>query len=350
MSRIIVADICSICVNNQSAGHCFAVAQNYLDIFKTSEEVRVAGGPMYSERFAPNVMDLPYDHRVGESKLAEKWHELMNCRALFKQVRSEDILVMQSIAIVTAFIGMLLFLHKRCRLFFIQYNTESINSPFKRLLWRMVSPKVHGVIATFPSVAQAYGKPFIIVPDYIYAAKRSVSFPTYEERKNDICMVGNIYRDKGTVEALQWLIGKGLKIVVAGKIGETELEPEVRAMANRDKNIELHIGYVSDEQYHAILSNSKYCMLNYRGRYNEHSSGVVYDALFHGTPVLSTATASTQMIKDYELGISFDNVNNLDLEKLSDVSLYDSFQSKISCYLQQQNQIIEQLSTFLHSL
>lgn len=348
MSRIIIADICSICVNNQSTGHCFAVAQNYLDIFKGSEEVQVAGGPIYSERFASNYMRLPYNHRVGESKLAEKWHELMNSRALFRQVRREDILIMQSIAVITAFIGILLFLHKPCRLFFIQYNTESINSPFKRLLWRMVSPQVHGIIATFPSVAQAYGKPYIIVPDYIYAIIQQVSFPTYENRKYDICMVGNIYRDKGTVEALQSLVCKGLKIIVAGKVGEADLEPEVRATANRDENIELHIGYVSDEQYHTILSNSKYCLLNYRGRYNEHSSGVVYDALFHGTPVLSTDTASTQMIKEYELGMSFDNVNNLVIEKLSDVSLYDSFQSNISCYLQQQSQIIEQLSRFLH--
>lgn len=350
MSRIIVADICSICANNQSAGHYFAVAQNYLDMFKASEEVRVAGGPVYSERFAQNLMRLPYNHNVGETKLAEKWHELMNCRALCRAVEKGDILIMQSIALVTAFVGLLLFLHTSCRLFFIQYNTESINSPLKRWLWHLLGAKVRGVIGTFPEIAQAYGKPYILVPDYIYTTEYPVSFPKFNEREYDICMVGNIYRDKGTAEALRSIIGKGMRIVVAGKVGEPDLEPEIRALAQTDDMVDLQLGYLTDNDYHAILADSKYCILNYRGIYNAHSSGVVYDALFHGTPVLATNTASTRMVKEYGLGISYDNVNDLDVGKLLDAACYVKCQARIAQYLQQQHKIVSQLSDFVHSV
>lgn len=350
MSRIIIADICSISVANQSTGHYFAVAQNYLDMFKNSEDVWVAGGPIYNQRFASRLIRLPYNFVSGDSKMVEKWHELMNCRALCNKVAKDDILIMQSVALVTAFVGLTLFLHKPCRLFFIQYNTESINSPLKKLLWKIVQSKVRGNICTFSTVAQAYGKPYVIVPDYIYTKENQDSFLSFSERDYDICMLGHIYRDKGVVEALRYLKGNGLKIVVAGKLGEPDLESELKDITQTDKMIDLRLGYITENAYHALMANSKYCMLNYRGRYNEHSSGVIYDALFHGTPVLATNTKSTKMVKEYGLGICFDNVNNLDITKLSDVSAYETFLSQIQHYLQDQRKKIEQLSDFLHHI
>ena len=350
MNRIIMADIGSVSYAGGPTGHCFAVAQNYLDMFKQHDEIVVAGGPIYQHKFSANLLQLPYNHVIGESKLKEKWHELMNCCTLFKQVRSEDILIMQSIALVTAYMGIILFLHKPCRLFFIQYNTESISNPIKRILWKMVTSKVHGIITTFPSVALAYKKPYILIPDYVYTDDQPTSFPSFDERKYDICMLGHIYRDKGVVEALRHLIGKGLKIVVAGKVGEPDLEPEIRDLVKEDKDIELYIGYLPDETYHAYLANSKYCMLNYRGSYNEHSSGVVYESLFHGTPVLATKTMSTKMINEYKLGISFDNVTELDTSRLFNSARYEECQLRISQYLLQQREIIIQLSQFVHKV
>lgn len=348
MGKIVIADICSTSDANKSTGHYFSVAQNFVDMFSQSYDVRVAGGPIYNQKFSSCLIALPYNHNAGESKWSEKFHELANCRTLSKRVGDDDILIMQSIALVTAFVGVLLFFHKPCKLFFIQYNTECISSPLKRLLWKMVSPKVCGIIGTFPTVAQAYGKPYIIIPDYVYAQRNSVSFSTYDEREYDVCFVGNIYKDKGVIEALQYLKGKGLKIIVAGKIGEPDIEHKLKSIASADSGIVLRIGFLTTDEYNEVLANSKYCILNYRGRYNEHSSGVVYDALFHGTPVLASATASTQMVKDYALGISFTNLSEIDMTKLSDANFYAKCQERIVKYLTQQREIIGQLSHFIH--
>jgi len=347
MVRIVIADMCSLCDGQQSTGHYFAVAQNYVDMFENSADVRVAGGPVYYQKFSANIIKLPYNHVAGETKWREKWHELMNCRTLCKSVRREDVLIMQSVALVTAFIGILLFMHKTCRLYFVQYNTDCINSPIKRLLWKMVSPKVHGIIGTLDTVVQAYGKPSIVIPDYVYTCKQQISYLTYDERKYDVCMLGNIYRDKGTLEALQYLVGKGLKIIVAGKVGEPDLEDQIKTIAQSDSKVDLRIGYLPVNEYHEILGNSKYCMLNYRGRYNDHTSGVVYDALFHRTPVLATDTASTRMVKDYGLGVTFSNINDMSYSKIRDIASYADYQKNIDAYLNQQTAIVEQLYDFL---
>ena len=347
MNRIVIADICSLCDGDQSTGHYFAVAQNYVDMFDEVADVKVAGGPIYNRRFSANIILLPYNHDAGETKWLEKWHELMNCRALCKNIGNDDVLIMQSVALVTAIVGILLFLRKSCRLFFVQYNIDCINSPLKRMLWKMVSPKVHGVIGTLPSVVQAYGKPSIVIPDYIYTQKQPIRYLTYGERKYDVCMLGNIYRDKGTLEALQYLVGKGLKIIVAGKVGESDLEEQIKNVAQNDSDVDLRIGYLSVNEYHEILGDSKYCMLNYRGRYNEHTSGVVYDALFHKTPVLATDTASTKMVKEYGLGVAFDDISDMSYSNLKDIASYDTYQKNINIYLRQQTTVVEQLYDFL---
>ena len=42
--RIIVADICSMVIDGNAVGHYFTVAQNYLDLFKSACNVKIAGG------------------------------------------------------------------------------------------------------------------------------------------------------------------------------------------------------------------------------------------------------------------------------------------------------------------
>ena len=347
MSKIIVADICSLTVDNQSTGHYFAVAQNYLDMFGDLEQVKVAGGPIYEQKFRDKVLRLPYKHVAGESKLQEKWHELMNCRALCRQMERGDILIMQSVALVTAFVGIILFMHKSCRLFFIQYNTESINTLLKKILWKIASHKVNGIIATFSDVAKEYGKPYIVVPDYVYARNQHQSYLKFSERKYDVCMLGHIYHDKGVLEALEYLMGKGLRIIVAGKIGEPDIEPKIRSLALQDSNIQLRIGYLQEREYQTLMASSKYCMLNYRGRYNEHSSGVVYDALFHCTPVLVTDTKSTEIVRKFGMGVAFGNVVELNIDRLLDERNYAGYQKCIKNYLLEQQKTIMQLLDFL---
>lgn len=65
--RLIVADVRSTSTDGIAAGHYFTVAQNYLDLFGAEMDVRIAGGPVYGDRFGDKLIRLPHDYIVGSS-------------------------------------------------------------------------------------------------------------------------------------------------------------------------------------------------------------------------------------------------------------------------------------------
>ena len=50
IKKIIIADICSMVIDGNAVGHYFTVAQNYLDLFKSACNVKIAGGPVYKDK------------------------------------------------------------------------------------------------------------------------------------------------------------------------------------------------------------------------------------------------------------------------------------------------------------
>lgn len=347
MYKIIIADICSINNKGVSSGHYFSVAENYLEMFPQAN-VFVAGGPIYNNRFAKHLIALPFDHKRGESSIAEKWHEIKNCCALFKQAKGE-IIVMQSVALLTAYIAILLFYHKTSKLYFIQYYTGSINSNLKQLLWRLIKNKVDGIICSSDRVGIAFGIPYIVVTDYIYTKVVADVGLSYNERPYDLCLVGGIFRDKGQVDALRSLANRGLKIVVAGKVNEPGLKEELDEICRLDPTIEMQLGYVSDEDYYGYICKSKYCVLNYRGTYNDRSSGVVLDIIFRGTPVLGHKCGALQLVSDNGLGYIYDDIKSVDFSKVLSIDEFDKYRSNISSYLKLQKKSIVELEKFLRS-
>ena len=62
MKRLIIADVKSTNVNGKSSGHYFSLAQNYIDLYESEFEVKVAGGPVYQTAFDEvRLFRLPYD-------------------------------------------------------------------------------------------------------------------------------------------------------------------------------------------------------------------------------------------------------------------------------------------------
>ena len=70
--RLIVADVRSTSTDGIAAGHYFTVAQNYLDLFGAEMDVRIAGGPVYGDRFGDKLIRLPHDYIVGSSAVRNK--------------------------------------------------------------------------------------------------------------------------------------------------------------------------------------------------------------------------------------------------------------------------------------
>lgn len=333
---IIIADVRSYTSHGLFKGHGYAVASNYLQIFQGKAEVRVAGGPVYAERFRGHIVPLPYNVEEERPSWLNIFYMMRNMRKLFR-VCCNDTIILQSSGVANIFAGLALFKRPETKVFMILYNTEALSSFLKRCLFYLAQKKIRGILCPNERVAAAYDLPSCIIPDYIYCppsdTEPSLESVPYAEKKYDFCMVGLIWRDKGMVEAARCLASTPYKVLIAGEISDEEgLEAELRAVCDGATNIDLRIGYLSSEAYDAAIRQSRYGILNYSGAYSQHSSGVVFDFLFRGVPVIGKTCKTLQFIEEFHVGHTFDRLEEFDFRSIMSESAHREFCSHLKTY------------------
>lgn len=336
MKRLIIADVKSNNNNGKCSGHYFAVAHNYLKLYGDCSEVKVAGGPIFKTAFNESQMfPLPHDSIVGTNQIINKLRTLKNCRFLFRNTTKEDVIVFQHSGASTTFMGIALFGSKKNNIYVIQYDTDAISSPLKRVIYRFAKPKIKGFICPSQRIALSYGINGCIVTDYIYSKNTINEGMQYDDRVYDIAIVGSISPDKGVVESVKALSTTNLRVLVAGQADSQQSEALVK-ISNSAHNITLALGFVGNEEYYGYIRQAKYCMLNYHGVYEDRSSGVVLDILFNGTPILGHRCKALQFVEDENVGLLFDDVESFDFSVLYDKDIYRSLQVGICSYLDKQ--------------
>lgn len=343
--EIILADIRSHSILGKVTGHFIPLAKNYQDIFNGVCDIKIAGGPAYFKSFSEEEMlSLPYD--INGTTFLDKLHTFVNCRALFKEGQGKCIIFQQS-SIATAYIALALFYHGRSKVYVIQYSRASIDSPIKRALYRLARNKIDGIICPNEDVGKAYGRPYLVVPDYIYTGEAEISSISFEKKRYDFCIIGRLSPEKGVPDAIRSLRTTNYKVLIAGKPQSEALGEEIRKECEGAANIELHLGYINDEDYLRYIQQSRYSILNYQGEYSVRSSGVVYDMLFNGTPVVGCRCKALKFIEEKGLGLIYDNINNIDYSRLMDVEFYNLCQENIVEYRKSHQQYKEKLEKFI---
>lgn len=341
---VYIADIKSRNTGGRLIGHFVPVAKNYQEIFADRCKVKVCGGPVYGKYFGGDeFMQLPYDNYCDS--LMEKLRTFINAICLFYKARHQVIVLQQSTPI-TAFLAIICFYWFTGKLYLIQYNTESVNSLLKRLVYWCAKWKIDGFIVPNERVGKAFSRNYCIATDYIYCG-REVEMLPFAKRKWDFSIVGSIFKDKGSVPALEFLASKGYNVLIAGGVGEQELLKPLHEIIDKYPNIEHHIGFISNDDFRFYIRNSRYCVLNYRGTYFDRSSGVVLDVLFNGTPVVGTRCSALQMVEDGNLGFLYEDISEMDNANLFDETTYNHCLSNISGYLRTQCYVRDNLCRFV---
>lgn len=348
MNRLIIADIKSPNFKGTSTGHYFAVAQNYYEIFYNYVQTLVAGGPIYEKRFkTEHLLRLPYDTLLmTEPSWKSKWKYMMNARMLFRKAKGDTIVVQQG-GVLSSFIAIALLYHNKSRLFLIQYSKEGVDSRAKRWLYRLVKHKIDGIICPNEMVGEAYGRPFCIVPDYIYLGENLMPDIPYKDKKYDVCFVGRIEEEKGVLDVARKLAGTYRRMIIAGKVRDNGLAEQIRQVASSCQNIELHIGYVSDADYYGYIRQSRFCILNYQGEYSRRSSGVVLDTVFNNVPVIGKRCRALDFIDQFGCGYIYDSLENLDLNYVMTEQNYNIYIQNIAKYKQKHVEYGEKLRRFI---
>ena len=347
MKRIVIADIKSLSMDGKAIGHYFAVAQNYLDIFEGINEIKVAGGPIYKTKF--NEKDLLLLKFNAESKLgliANKWRELCNLRLLFNLCK-DDTIIFQSNAILTVFLGIILWGRKNQDIFIIQYSTEYLENSLKRFIYMRAKRKIKGIICSNKLIGEKFDLPYTVVTDYIYTENQEdLSFIPFEEKKYDYGICGIITRDKGIIEVAQKLAGTNYSILIAGYTDDKALLDELKKIAINN-NIHLKLGYLNEKEYVEAIRDCKYCLLNYSSAYSEHSSGVVFDFLFNLTPVIGTNVKALEVVKKYNVGHLYENIGNFDFGICLNKKVYEKYCNNINLLKKEQSEMAKQLILFV---
>lgn len=334
MRKLIIADIKSNNNGGICTGHYYALAQNYLDTFSDVTEVKIASGPMYLRKFdCREMILLPCDYVAGENKLKNVWRMLRNGWSLFRQVNKNDVIVIQQSQPAMIMFTLLLTCFRKAGVFQIQYSEEPMNRLYYRFMISLKRKYIKGTLCPNETVGKAYRVPYLVVPDYFYNEKEQMRPPIeYANRKYDFCSVGRIAYDKGVADAAEALAGKSFTYLIAGTPQvKTEEERIVRSsMAN--SNIITDLSYISNEKYVDYIRNSRYCIMNYSGSYSERSSGVVLDVLFTGVPIVGKRCKALKFVEDMNLGVLYDDINQIDFDYLLNQEHYKVFLESIAMY------------------
>lgn len=349
MRRLIIADVKSVNNNGKSSGHYFSLAENYLELFRDVADVKIGGGPIYKTRFKEeDLFTLPHDCKNGEPKWKQVWHTLLNCRYLYHHTNKDDIIVMQHSAAATFMIGIMLFARKKNNIYVITYDKNSISNTFKRMVYSFAKKYIKGFITSNEDVAKAFQRPYCIVPDYIFSGNvDKLPNISYKDKKYDFVMVGSIWPDKGVLEAAQHLANTPYKVLIAGGPAFGWLGDEIKAVCDKADNIDLHLGFVSDEDFKNYIDNARYSLLNYQGTYAERSSGVVLDALFRGVPVVGHHSHANFLVEEKKLGYIYDKIEDFDPSSVIDDTVYNKYHQNVIAFLKGNTEYKESVIHFL---
>ncbi|AZV55532.1 hypothetical protein [Clostridium sp. AWRP] len=334
MEHLIIADVRSLNRNGKSTGHYFTLAENYLNMFIGKCKIEIAGGPIYKTKF-DGFMQLKYDTYVNENIIKTKYKVIHNCFELFHKAQN-DIIILQCNAVATVFFALMLY-YKPLNIYMIQYNTFSIDSTLKRFIYRVIKNKLKGILCPNDEIGRAYGVPYCVVPDYCVTQKEYSCLPKeLTGKKYDYGIVGIITRDKGTVEVAKKLVNSDCSAIIAGRPVDNDIKQELLNVCSKSSNITLVLGYISDEDYDKYIRQSKYCILNYSDAYSKHSSGVVFDTIYRGTPVVGRKCRSLDFIEDNGLGIVYEDIDSCDFKEIVNRNADEAYLNNIREFMRRQ--------------
>lgn len=343
MKCVYIADPISWTVSGKQTGHYRAVAKNYVAALSPFVGVVVAGGPAYKS-VCDNVLILPHNQADEYGHLHNKLVALRNCRALFHKTGGNPV-VLQSVGFTTLLLGILLYASRKNRLFMIHYRPIESYGLLYRILWRFAKCKIRGVLSPTEEFGRTYDVPYIVVPDYFYVGTKQIR--EHINKIYDFVSVGIQHPDKGVLEFAKKVAGSRYTMLVAGTVPSMELKRNLESLAEKHSNIHLNLRYLAEDDYDRAVRSGRYAVMNYTDAYATHSSGVVFDFIYRGVPVVGRECTALQLISENRMGLLYRSLDKIDLDVAADDKVYAGFMDGIERYLKETNSYVESLVHFV---
>lgn len=337
MKKLLIIDPLSLHNENGNIiGHSMQLTKNYSQLFSKYFKVKIAGKHEYENQFQKSFVKLPFSINFGNSNLIQGFIDKFKIaiNIIYALRQESDYYILYSCSKISLLIS-LPFLPKK-RLFIIDYKISSKN-PINAFY-----PKIAGFLTSQPSNSYGLVDSFLM-NDYYY---NSTFWKSQIQKKiYDFSCVGNISLGKQIEDVVTKFQNTDYKVLISGIFEDKNRLKTIQELAS--SNITIKDGYLSENEYHNIIKKSRYIILPYNKNYDTHTSGVVYDAIFNGTPIIGTNVTALNIVKEFNLGMCFNTINEIDLNETE--KKYPYFQTNIEHYLQEDHLRFQKLVDFILS-
>ncbi len=218
-------------------------------------------------------------------KISEKLGMFANIKAAIKNAEADTIWFFN----VEYYLMLYLFLHKKpkqrivCTFFLDGYHNGLVGK-IKQFIFERAQKKIDHIIATGPSIAFK-NCDYTYIPDYYYEPGKYDSFHDANKEDMAVCL-GTMHDGKLLEDMVEAFSKNGYPLKVAGRFYNKERYENLKSMAA--ENVTIEDKCLDDSEYLELLSKAKYTVLPYdKSQYNTQTSGVMQEAVFVGTVVVS---------------------------------------------------------------
>ncbi len=346
-----IVDINSYERNGQTQGHFVKVFQNYCEMLKETFDARVVGGDVFANFFDSHIfVKLPYCASSRTSNFINRLRNLINVRYVLRRC-NEDTIIFQSSALTMLYLGLILFGKRNNKIYVINYSIPdgAFGGKLMRFLYKLAARKIDGNICSSDSLGAYLGRPYCVMPDYVFCSDMDVAQSGSNEYRYDFIATGLMNRSKGILDVVNRFASTKASLHIAGRFLDKELENTIRKTICSAPNVTLDSRYLPDKELNELIQSSRYMILNYQKAYSEHSSGMVFDALFNCCPVIGRKCKALQFIEDNCLGKLYEDISDFDPDYVVSNCNRNAFANNIGIYLNGHKAYVKKLAEFLQN-
>lgn len=334
-------------------GHSCYLFRNYSRVLKRCFEVTIAASREYCDSLQDldlKFLVLPFASSHPAKCKISRWRNLVKAmiNSLYVSMYRYKVILIQDPNSLLPVVPIVL-LTRRKKVFIIFYTDvinrgSALSRYFKKKLVRILAPRISGVISGSKMVVDAFksfGIRAFLVPDYLPPDDYNGNFKSFSERKIDFTVLGTMTEGKDLEDVVKTFNATNYKVIIAGRFDDKNRYLRLKKSAS--SNIKMFDKYLDYDIYIRLLRNSKYIVLPY-SKDTDKSSGVLYDALYAGTPVVYKGNVLRDIIVENKLGIVYNtSLKEVKIEQLINQDTYLEFLRNIESY-------VEKLSGFCKDL
>lgn len=340
MKCVIIADISGFSVNGKPSAHYWKVASDYKRILRDEFTTQIAGPKTYRHVIDEDYIVLKYNiaglktYSVFEN-LKKIIFELANFRKVIKQ--KTDIIIFQSSGFLSMLIGLFMTGNRGKDIYIIQY-TDRLKSYKYSILYKLVKKHIKGVISGMEHIGRKYSDNVLTMPDYIFSG----NMPKMDSFNGCFLICGIMFEGKDIEQALEVFRVRKEQLNIIGHFhNKSRLK---KLLSVKTGNVNISDRYLSEKEYDSIIRQSSYLILPYKAHYNNATSGVVYDAIFRGKPVITKALKGMRFVSDYNIGFLYkESIEEFFREKHD----YDEYRNNIIRYIENNMKSVNKLRGFI---